>query len=122
MKINNIEEISPLQLKREIEQGGKFVIYEYTISILILTFRRSSDIYFIKSNENAVVKGLGFTLLSFFLGWWGIPWGPIYAIGVLYRNLSGGKEVTQEVVQHLVEGIEQQEGVVALILILSPEV
>lgn len=113
MEIKNMEGLSPLQLKREIEHGGKFVIYEYTISILIITFRRSSDIYFIKSNENAVVKGLGFTLLSFFLGWWGIPWGPIYTIGCLYRNLSGGKEVTQEVVQHLVEGIEQQEGVIA---------
>ena len=73
-----------------------------------MTFRRSSDIYFVKSNENSIIKGLRFTFLSLVLGWWGIPWGPIYTIGSLYRNLSGGKDVSQEVVQHLLEQMRQE--------------
>lgn len=112
MHIKNLEGLSPAQLKREIDHGGKFVVYEYTISILIMTFRRSGGIYFIKSNENAVVKGLGYTVLSFFLGWWGIPWGPIYTIGSLYKNLRGGTDITQEVLQHLLDDVKQ-EGVAA---------
>ena len=44
-----------------------------------------------------MVKGLGFTALTFVLGWWGIPWGPIYSIGSLGTNLSGGKDVTKEI-------------------------
>ncbi len=107
MEIKNLEGLSPAQLKREIDHGGKFVIYDYTISIIIMTFRRSSNIYFVRSNENALMKGLGFTLLTLGLGWWGIPWGPIYTIGALYRNLSGGKEVTAEVLQLLVQQQEQ---------------
>jgi len=45
--------------------------------VVILTFLRPSDIYFIRPGENALVKGLPFTLLSLVAGW-GIPWGPIY--------------------------------------------
>ena len=62
-----------------------------------MTFRRSSDIYFVRAGESAVGKGLGFTLLTLFLGWWGIPWGPIYSIGSISTNLGGGKDVTAAV-------------------------
>jgi hypothetical protein len=66
-----------------------------------MTFRRSSDIYFIKYHDGAVKKGLKFTILSALIGWWGIPWGAIYTIGALVTNLGGGKDVTKEVIQSL---------------------
>jgi len=84
-------------LQQELQQGGKFVMYQYCISLLIITFKRSSNIYFIIHSDNAVVKGLPFTLLSLVLGWWGIPWGPIYTIQSVWVNSNGGKDVTQEV-------------------------
>lgn len=97
-KIVGMEDIkSGGELQQEIQQGGKFVMYQYCISILILTFNRSSNIHFISHDENAVVKGLPFTLLSLVLGWWGIPWGPIYTIQSLWVNFKGGRDVTQEV-------------------------
>jgi tetrahydromethanopterin S-methyltransferase subunit E len=97
-KIVGMDEIkSGLHLQQEIASGGQFVVYQYCISVLIMTFRRSSDIYFISASESRVLKGLGFSLLSFFLGWWGIPWGPIYTIQALWINFNGGKDVTQEV-------------------------
>lgn len=97
MKIQNLENLTIDQVNRELAQGAKFVIYPFTISIIVMTFRRSSDIYFIKAGESGLIKGLPFTFITFFLGWWGIPWGPIYSIGSLYSNLSGGKDVTKEV-------------------------
>lgn len=84
-------------LQQEINQGGKFVVYQFCISILVITFKRSSNIYFISHEQNAVVKGLPYTLLSLVLGWWGIPWGPIYTIQSVWVNFKGGKDVTQEV-------------------------
>jgi hypothetical protein len=81
--------------------GAKFVFYQYCVSILIMTFRRPSDIYFVRAGENAVAKGLPYTLLSLVAGWWGIPWGPIYTIGSVVTNLGGGKDVTQEVLSSL---------------------
>ena len=96
--INGLEEIlSAGQLQQELQQGAKFVTYPYCISLLVITFRRSSNIYFIHHEENSVVKGLPFVLLSLVLGWWGIPWGPIYTIQSIWINFKGGKDVTNQV-------------------------
>ena len=97
-KIIGMEEIQTgSHLQAELQQGAKFVIFQYCISLLVITLNRSSNIYFIKSEDNAVLKGLPFVLLSLVLGWWGIPWGPIFTIQSLWVNLRGGKDVTQEV-------------------------
>lgn len=104
MKIVGIEGINGQQIAFELERGAKFVIYQYCISILIMTFRRSSDIYFVRAGESAFSKGLGFSLISLLLGWWGIPWGPIYTIGSFITNFGGGKDVTQEVLATIQQG------------------
>jgi hypothetical protein len=95
-EVIGIEGLSDAEIRQEIEKGGKFVIFEYTVSIILMTFKRPTNIYFIRAGENAVVKGLPFTLLSFLLGWWGFPWGIIYTPMALVTNLSGGKDVTQQ--------------------------
>lgn len=96
MKIIGIEGLTVAQLDDELERGGKFVVYQYCISIVIMTFKRSSNVYLIRDGEGAFGKGLKYTLLSLILGWWGIPWGPIYTIGAIVTNCRGGKDVTQE--------------------------
>lgn len=83
--------------KFQVEQGGKFVYYQYCVSVLFYTFKSSSDIYLVRGNESAVFNGLGFTVVSLLAGWWGIPWGPIYTIQALIENLGGGVDVTEEV-------------------------
>jgi hypothetical protein len=97
MQIKGIEGMTANDLKFELQRGGRFVIFHYCISCLILSFLRSSDIYFVKAEESAVSKGLGYTFLTLLIGWWGFPWGIIYTIGALATNLSGGKDVTNEV-------------------------
>jgi hypothetical protein len=103
MKIVGIEGLDGQQLAAELRKGGKFIIFKYCISIVILTFQRPSDIYFIRAGESAVGKGIGFSVVSLLLGWWGVPWGPIYTIGSLYTNFTGGKDVTEAVVANLAE-------------------
>lgn len=105
--IKGIEGLSLGDINNEIQQGAKFVSYTYCISILIMTFKRPSDIYFVKHNESAVVKGLPFFFISLFLGWWGIPWGPIYTIGSIFTSLSGGNDLTQEVLQHFMSNVQE---------------
>ena len=101
MKIIGTEMMSPNELNFELQRGGKFVIYQYCISLVLVTFKRPSDIYFMRAGQGRVGKGLGFTTISLLLGWWGIPWGPIYTIGSLITNFRGGKDVTAEVVASL---------------------
>lgn len=97
MQIKGIEGMTANDLKFELQKGGRFVIFHYCISCIILTFRRSSDVFFVKAEESAVSKGLGYTFLTLLVGWWGFPWGIIYTIAALATNLSGGKDVTNEV-------------------------
>lgn len=100
-KIRGIEGMKSGELEFELQHGAKFVLFQYCISVIVLTFRRPSDIYFLRQGEGAVKKGLPFTLLSLVAGWWGIPWGPIYTIQCVYNNSRGGKDVTLAVVNSL---------------------
>lgn len=101
MKIIGIEGMSPDRLQFEIQQGAKLVCYQYCISVIVISFRRSSDVYFVPPGQSAVAKSLPWTLLSLVAGWWGIPWGPIFTIQSLITNFGGGKDITAELAAHL---------------------
>jgi hypothetical protein len=73
------------------------VLYQYCISVVFMTFKRSSSIHFIPAGAGSVGKGLPFSGISLLAGWWGIPWGPIYTIQSLWVNFCGGRNVTQEI-------------------------
>jgi hypothetical protein len=98
MKINGIEGLTNEQIQLQIDRGARFVHFQYCVSIIVMTFKRSSDIYFVRAGESAVGKGLGFTAVSLLAGWWGIPWGPVYTVQSLWVNLSGGRDITNEVI------------------------
>jgi hypothetical protein len=97
MKILGTDGMSREQIEKAVQDGSKFVYFQYCVSLLVITFKRSSDIYFIHPGESAVSKGLGFSAISLFFGWWGIPWGPIYTIGSLVTNFGGGKDISTQV-------------------------
>jgi hypothetical protein len=97
MKIHGAEGMAPIVVRDQIYRGGKFVVYQFCISFLFITIRRESDIYFIKSDETAFFHGLPFSLIALIGGWWGLPWGPIRTVACLMTNLSGGKDVTQQI-------------------------
>src|SRR5262249_35137055 len=89
-----IEQMTPEQLRFEIQQGARFVQYQYCISLLVITLKRFSAVTYVPPNESSVPKGIGFTLISLLAGWWGIPWGPIWTIQSIWVNCSGGKDLT----------------------------
>jgi hypothetical protein len=100
-RIDGTDGMTHAQLEEEARNGCRFVCYEYCISVLVLTFRRRSDVFFLRPGESALSKGLPYTVLSLFLGWWGFPWGLIYTPMALATNLRGGKDVTYEVLDAL---------------------
>ena len=102
MKIKNIEGLSVTDLQTEVNSGGKFVVYSYAVSIIVMTFKRPTDIYFIKCDENPVSKGLAYSFISLIFDWWGIPWGPVYTVKSFINNFGGGKNVTDEIMANLV--------------------
>lgn len=98
-EIKGIEGLSDHEIGELVQQGGKFVYFEYAISILIMSFKRSSDVMFIRPGEGTFLKGLPYSIITMLFGWWGIPWGPIYSVMALFSNLSGGKDVTNDIVR-----------------------
>ena len=86
MKIVGLDGLSDAQIRDDLANGARFVVYFYCVSILVMTFKQPSSVYFIRPGQSAAARGLGFTLLSLVLGWWGIPWGPIRAVQALVGN------------------------------------
>lgn len=91
--IRGAEKMAANELSLELQRGGKLVVFYYCVSLLVVTFRRSSPVYLIKTGENSLGKAMPWILLTALLGWWGIPWGPIYSIQSLVTNFRGGKQV-----------------------------
>lgn len=75
----------------------RFVVYHYCVSLGIVSFKRSSDIKLVQPGAGAFLAGLPYTLISLVAGWWGIPWGPLWTIETIARNLMGGTDVTDAV-------------------------
>lgn len=99
--IKNTEEFLMSDLKKELTNGAKFVVFHYSFSVILMTYNYSSDIYFIRVGESTLKHSIGYTLITLFLGWWAIPSGPIFTISALYTNITGGKDVTQEVLSFI---------------------
>lgn len=95
--VKGTEGLTHEQINYALGQGAKFVQFSYTISIVVMTFKNPTDIYFIQPGQSATSKSIGYTLLTLLMGWWGFPWGPIYSIGSLITNLGGGKDVTYDI-------------------------
>jgi len=65
----------------------RLVAFPYVFSIILFTFQRAwSGLYCKKCREKEMFKA---KLVSTFFGWWGLPWGPIYALGALFRSSEG---------------------------------
>jgi hypothetical protein len=97
MKIKNIDGLSAADLQEAVDGGARFVYYAWTISAIILTFKRTSGVYMIRQGQNRISKGIVFSMVSFLFGWWGVPSGPKHTIESIRTNMRGGKDVTDEV-------------------------
>jgi hypothetical protein len=101
MNIVGIEGMSQQQLASELQAGGRFVVFDYCISVCVITFKRSSEIHFVRAGQGTGSMSLGYTLLSFFFGWWGFPFGLVYTPMAIITNLGGGRDVTAQIAPHL---------------------
>lgn len=97
LKIKGIEHLSAEQLQQELQRGGKFVIYQYCISVLVMSFKRNSSIYFVPAHQDKSPRRLRFIGISLLMGWWGLPWGPIWTWRTVANNIRGGIDVTKSV-------------------------
>ncbi|HOV26188.1 MAG TPA: S41 family peptidase [Pseudobacteroides sp.] len=96
-KIIGINNMTYEQLVNEVNRGARFKYFYTCVSVLIVTNRNISDIYFIPAGESEFNYHFKHSLITLLFGWWGIPWGIIWTISSLANNLNGGEDITQEV-------------------------
>jgi hypothetical protein len=106
MRIDGIDNLTPAALEAELAEGGRFVHYEYCISLLVLSLRCPTGIRYLRPGEIGLLRGLPYALISLLLGWWGLPWGPIYTPLTIFTNLCGGHDVTDQVCDFVLAGRE----------------
>jgi hypothetical protein len=92
------------ELQARIAAGDRCVRFEFCLSFLVATVRRQSPVYLTTSWQDRYLRGLGYSTLALLLGPWGVPWGLVWTPWAVWVNLTGGVDVTEEVLRHLGEG------------------
>lgn len=95
--IKGIDDYTPEMLAQAVMRGGKFLQFDYAFSVGIMSFRRSSDIFYVPEGSSALKAGALYTTISMLFGWWGFPFGIIFTIQSLATNFGGGRDLTREV-------------------------
>jgi hypothetical protein len=101
MTIIGAGQLSEEEIALKLTEGYRLVSYEYCLSFIVVTLKRPTSLYLLPPNDSDFGNRTLFSCLSFFIGWWGIPWGPIYTISTIYRNLSGGHDHSQTLIDRV---------------------
>src|SRR5690606_24282772 len=84
-----------------LHSGHRFVVYQYAISVVLYSFRHPTRVHSSRTRNKAILMGLPWTLLTLLLGWWAFPSGPIFTIQCLITNLSGGVDVSSNILEYI---------------------
>jgi hypothetical protein len=90
----NQEQLNCGQLRydnKTVTSKSEVVRFQTCFSLIIFSFKSHSS-YLIRGQENVTGIALLYSLVAFFFGWWGIPWGPVYTFQVLAGNFRGGEK------------------------------
>jgi hypothetical protein len=101
VKIHGVGGMTIAEIRAAVAAGGRFVVYPYAESWVVVSFRRRTDPVFVKPGATSAAAKLAPVLHSLLFGWWGIPWGPIFTIGSIVGTLRGGSDVTADVMADL---------------------
>jgi hypothetical protein len=71
------------------DQGVSLRAYLLTYSIVFFT-SKSAGAFKPICGSCSIKAGLPYSLGTLLLGWWGIPWGPIYTVQAIAKNFRGG--------------------------------
>ncbi len=67
--------------------------YQVVFSFLIISSKIPTRYYRVGNDATGGVP-TALTIFSLLFGWWAIPWGPVYTVQVIARNLRGGLKET----------------------------
>jgi len=98
-------------LRQQIDEGYKFIIFQYCISILFaITLTRYSPAILVKDEDEMNSFRKKYNRQALLLGLWAIPWGIIKTLDSIKVNKKGGIDVTEDIMINLdAESLQQKE-------------
>jgi hypothetical protein len=93
----------PEEIRSCVTAGARLVRFEICVSFLFVTIRRQSPLYLTESWQERYLRGFCYSVLTVFLGLWGVPWGLIWTPRAIWVNLTGGVDETEKAM-HFIEG------------------
>lgn len=86
--VNDIEPIA-CSCCGKVTAQPRYMIFYKVMSFVVLT--RQTPVQGIFCSACAEMQALKASAVTWILGWWGFPWGPIWSIRALLSNMNGGK-------------------------------
>ncbi len=105
--IRGIGRMTVGEMRAEVRQGARFVVFEFVLSFVI-TRRKTSAVFFVRPGEHTFFRSLPYNLLTLVTGWWSFPFGPANTIGAVKDNLQGGRNVTAQVIEQILDAADRQ--------------
>jgi hypothetical protein len=96
-----LDSIPPAEVQERIRLGWRCVRFESCFSFVVATIRRQSVVYLTENWQDRYLRGFGYSLLTAIAGPWGVPWGLYFTGRAFWINLTGGLDVTDEVLASL---------------------
>lgn len=75
---------------RKVTAQPRYVIFYQVTSFIVVTIR--SPIQGVFCPTCAERKAFQGTIVTWLMGWWGLPWGVLYSIATIFHNLFGGSK------------------------------
>lgn len=96
------ENIDLQTLTREVDRGGRFIVYPYNISLVAIMLNNLSPAIFVPAGEDERTYRRKYILLCAFFGWWSVQ-GILKTITNIHYNKKGGLDITEDVMLNLKE-------------------
>lgn len=74
----------------EFDRDSEVAQFQLVISLFVVTSRFPSRFYVV-GRDSLIPPAVMYTIYSAVFGWWEIPWGPIWTLGAIASNVTGGK-------------------------------
>lgn len=100
--IRGADGVCPGDLHHLLSTGGhRCVRFEYCVSVVVATFHYQTATCLTDSARTRFLYGLSYSVMALAFGPWGMPWGPILTAHAVWVNLSGGTDVTSQILYRL---------------------
>lgn len=102
-RLENLPTHQLQDLVEKIQRGGRFVVFPYAISFLVVTLQQLSPAIYISGDEDLNFFARKYTRKNYQYGLWAIPWGLIKTFDYIKVIREGGMDVTEDIVLNLTQ-------------------